>query len=197
MIIMRARGVLVCFLKGLLRGFFVCVYILKHISFLHLVDTMNDFGYHEWFHFQRSKWQHMRIVFPLSLSTSKISGSCQCLTDEKEHSEMWKIFKLNKIWRPGSRSCHALSPQQSSTTKQISLCSWQELSQGKVKDSVHNNPPNFLFFSIRALLPLPCMWITIVADSNCNSLLIPNKPNIAEEISGSLFTSGQQRRWHV
>ena len=72
MIIMRARGVFVCFLKGLLRGFFVWVYILKHISFLHWVDTMNGFGYHEWFHFQRSKWQHMRIVFPLSLSTNKI-----------------------------------------------------------------------------------------------------------------------------
>ena len=36
-----------------------------------------------------------------------------------------------------------------------------------------------------------CTWFTIVSDPNCNSVLIPNMPIIAGEVTGNLFVSGQ------
>lgn len=56
----------------------------------------------------------------------------------------------------------------------------------------------FLFLSIKVLSFLCCVetctWFTVVAEPHYNSLLIPNKPVFAGEISASLFISGRQTR---
>ena len=54
---------------------------------------------------------------------------------------------------------------------------------------------NFFILPIKSF-SFPChagtwMWLTMFSDLKCNSLLISNKPTFAEEISGSLFVSGQ------
>lgn len=56
--------------------------------------------------------------------------------------------------------------------------------------------PNFLFPCVKAS-PFPCWegtetWLSMVADQNCNPLLISNKSVFAGEISGDLSVLAEQ-----
>ena len=72
---------------------------------------------------------------------------------------------------------------------------WQGLSQKSHGLFAYCSPPNFLVLLIK-VLSFPC-YVEIAHGSpwlqtlNCNSLLAPNKPNFAGEISDSLFVFSQ------
>ena len=96
--------------------------------------------------------------------------------------------QLNRIgWPEGG----ALIPRVHSPTGRRKT--WQGSANDKPWTLVYCSPPNFLFPSVKAFsLPCPSRTCTWLADSDCSSLLIPNKPIFAGEILGSLFVSGQQ-----
>ena len=58
---------------------------------------------------------------------------------------------------------------------------------------VYYSHSNLIFLPIK-LFSSPCLphSLLLLQTPNCNSLLIPNKPIFAREITGSLFVSGQQ-----